>query len=249
VSTDPNITQIKSDAQAVQAELTSLQTQVASLTTQLAAAKNVSQSLGLEWTPWLLSPGTTANSANVGSCTTATQFQPGAGLAGFSTVPAGPFANAYWYKTLGADPTKNAYRYEARFMLPTPVAPQAIEMDIQQVISGLVFNPGCQFDFADNAIRIWDRVAKSWVSTGLQCPRWSVAEWRYVVLEAHRDAANIYYDAITMNSVRTPLTQSFPAPNLGLSDMLNCAIQQDGNEAQTPYILYISGVNFTASQV
>lgn len=234
----------------------SLTTQNAALQAQLTVIDNVTVFSALETTPWLLASGASANTGAKGSLATATQAQPSSSSAWFNIAPLGAYADAYWYKTLGANPSKVNYTYQLSFMFNTAVdaaASQAVELDIQQCIGGIVYNTGWQFDFAENTIRTWNRYAKEkglpnpWVSTGLPCPRWVAGQWMHIFVENHRDAAKVYSDAITINGIRDPINLSFPVPSLGLSDMLNCAVQLDGNSTSTTYKLYIDNIIFTAS--
>jgi hypothetical protein len=205
----------------------------------------------LEQSPWLLAPGTAANTGSTGSTAVATQGQPGVSCAWFKLAPNGPYADAYWYKKLGADPSKKKFKYELSFLFPTPAdsnASQCVELDIQQVISGFGFNLGFQFDFAENLLRVWNRTGKAWVSTGKPCPRWTSGQWMRIIAECHRDEANVYHDAMTMNGNRIDLGgMSFPVAKLNLPDMLNCAVQMDGNKPGTAYTVVVDAVRFTAT--
>jgi hypothetical protein len=213
---------------------------------------------GLELTPWLLAPGAAANTGSTGSLAVATQGQPGINSAWFSLAPKGPYANGYFFKKLGADPTRKNYKFEVALMFGSPVdaaASQALELDIQQVISGMVYNTGLQFDFEENALRVWDRAAKEagdpnpWKPTGLPCPRWTAGKWMRGVYTTHRDDSNVYVGRFDLNgtTLLQPNSVPFAAPHLGLTDMLNCAIQLDGNQSATAYKVYLGPTRFTAS--
>lgn len=223
---------------------------------RLDALANITVFDGLELTPWLLAPGTAANTGSTGSTAVATQSQPGITSASFALAPNGPYADAYWYKKFGVWPKKTTFTYELSFLFGAAgesAASNCVELDIQQVISGLGFNPGWQFDFGGNRLRVWDRDRKEkklpepWIDTGQPCPRWTAGQWFHIVAENHRDGANVYHDAMTINGVRIPINMTFPATPLALPDMMNCAVQMDGNKAGTAYKLYIDRVKFTAS--
>lgn len=228
----------------------SLQTQINTLDAQIAAASSVAVFPALETTTWLLAPGASANTGATGSLATATQAQPSSSSAWFNIAPLGAYADAYWYKTLGANPSKTNYTYQLSFMFNTAAdaaASQCVELDIQQCIGGVVYNTGVQFNFQASQLRVWNRSAGAWVTTGTSCPRWVAGQWMRIFVENHRDVSNVYSDAITINGVRTPINLSFPAPSLGLSDMLNCAVQLDSNSTATAYKLYVDNIIFTAS--
>lgn len=254
--------EVAADEQTIQ----TLRTELSTTQAQLAVFLNTKVFDGLELTPWLVAGGTAANSGQTGSTAVATQAQPGTSSAWFNLAPAGPYANGYWFKKLGADPAKKNYEFEISFLFGTAADAQAancVELDIQQVIAGVVFNTGLQFDFTENALRVWDRSkatpadpgAGDWVPTGITCPRWTPGQWVRVVFETHRDDSHVYVDAITINGQRNVfggatnffLQPTFAAPKLGLTDMLNCAVQLDGNKAGTAFKLYVDAISFTAS--
>lgn len=244
--------QLTAQQQADDAAIQTLQSSLTAANAHLAAIANTKVFDHLEMTPWLIAPGTAANTNETGSTASTSQAQtlPPSTLPFLGLSPAGPYANAFFYKTLGADPSKTAYKYELQLFFASSTdaaASQCVELDIQQVIGGLVYNTGLQFNFVDNALRVWNRNGKAWVATGVASPRWTAGKWMSVTFETHRDAVNVYVDAITVNGIRIPSALSFTAPNLGLGDMLNCAIQLDGNKAGTAYRLYLGPVKFTAS--
>lgn len=203
----------------------------------------------LECSPWLVAPGTAANTPGSGATMIPSQAIPSTNSAWLGITPQDPWANAYFYKRLGADASKNTFTFELFALFADMFSSQAsncVELDIQQVITGLGFNPGFQFDFGGNRLRVWDRNSKQWIATGQPCQRWTPGQWNHIVFEAHRDNTTIYHDALTLNGARIVLGQSFPAPHLSLPDMLNCAIQLDGNKAAQPHKLYLDRVKFTA---
>src|SRR6266852_2851017 len=72
-----------------------------SLSAALSKLLNVSVFDGLELTPWLLAGGTAANSGQTGSTADAKRAQPTIACAFLEIIPAGPWADKYWYKVLG----------------------------------------------------------------------------------------------------------------------------------------------------
>lgn len=244
-----NLSVISSAAAALQLELDAKDATIADLQ-QKANQKTWSD---LERSMWLLAPGALANTGSAGSLADGFQVLPDTKCGSFEIRPHGPYADRYWYRELGADPFKSRYRYEASFLFGSASdsnAPQAVEMDIQQCIGGLVFNPALQFAFASNQIRIWNRSVKpqgEWVPTGLPCTRWNFGQWQTVAIEAHRTLNTVMYDSLTINGTVTKLTQSFVAPNFGKPDMLNVGFQLDGNKDGTAFKIYPDAMNFTVS--
>lgn len=245
-----NLSVISSASAALQLELDAKDATIADLQ-QKANRKTWND---LERSAWILAPGTLANTGSAGSLADGFQVLPDTKCGSFEIRPHGPYADRYWYRELGADPFKSKYRYEASFLFGSASdsqAVQAIEMDIQQCIGGIVFNPALQFDFAEDLVRIWNRSVKpqgEWEPIGLSCPRWDFGKWNTVAIEAHRTTNLIVYDSVTVNGVVTKIQgQPFPASNLGKPDMMNIGFQLDSNKNGTAFKVFVDAMNFTVS--
>jgi hypothetical protein len=79
-------------------------------------------------------------------------------------------------------------------------------------------------------------------------PRLVPGQWYHVVLEGHRDAANVYHDAITINGVVTKLGTQYAAQPTNWRTMLRCALQLDGNGRGDSYRVKRQNTRFTVSQ-
>lgn len=244
-----NLSVISSASAALQLELDAKDATIA----DLQGKANRKTWNDLERSVWLLAPGTLANTGSAGSLADGFQTLPDTNCGSFTLRPHGPYADRYWFRELGADPFKSKYRYEVSILFGSAAdssAVQAIELDIQQVIGGIVFNPALQFDFAEDIVRIWNRSIKpqgEWEPIGLACPRWDFGKWVTVSLEAHRTASTISYDSVTVSGVTREVKAIYPAPNLGKPDMLNLGFQLDGPKEGIPFKVYVDAMNFTVS--
>jgi len=121
---------------------------------------------------------------------------------------------------------------------------QAIEFDLQQCDdpagSGLCFNWGVQFDFAEGILRVWNRSGKTWVPTGTIIKRPAPGAALFCQWDVHRDGTNVYYDSLQINGVVQPNTAtSFSAPQLNLPSMLNYGVQLDGEKVPNTYTVLV----------
>jgi hypothetical protein len=248
---DTNLQTIASTLPLIQAELDQKDATIAGLNQQLIAATPMVWE-NLQYQNWLVASGTAANSGSVGNTATSTQTLPGVACATRGIKPNGSYADKYWYFPIGKQPQIVRFKQEYSILFASEAdsaASQAVETDLQQCIGGVVFNFGVQLYFTQNEIRIWNRSAGVWVVVpGRACPRAAAGTWVNIVLECHRDASNVYYDAVTVFGVRTVLNQSFPAPALGLSDMLNVGEQLDGENAPNAYMVSIDLMKLTGWQ-
>lgn len=249
---DTNLQTISNTLPLIQAELDGKDATIAGLNQKLIAASPMIWE-NLEFENWLVASGTAANTGSVGNTATSAQTLPGVASATRGIQPNGPYADKYWYLSLGPQPQLNRFKQEYSFLYPSDndaLVGQAEEKDFQQCIGGTCFNPGLQLDFAENEVRIWNRHDGAWVPLpGWACPRVPGGTWITTVLEFHRDAANVYYDAATVAGIRKPLNISFAAPHLGLPDMLKIGQQLDGGKVPNAYSIAISKMKLTGWQV
>lgn len=224
-------------------QLQSAQAHAVALAAQLAAATPVVFD-DLELTPWLIAGGTAANTGAAGNSADSTQTQSGAQCATFGIIPAGAYADKYWYKKFGPQPTLTRFEQKVSFLFPTAAdaaASQCVETDLQQCIGGVVYNFGTQHDFAENSFRLWNRSAVAWIPVVIPMPRKLAGTWAQLTLQCHRDATRVYYDAVLINGVPLVFAPvSFPAPTLGLSDMLNYGFQLDSNAMGKAYTVAVN---------
>lgn len=249
---DTNLQTISNTLPLIQAELDGKDATIAGLNQKLIAASPMIWE-NLEFENWLVASGTAANTGTVGNTATSTQTLPDVNCATRGIQPNGAYADKYWYLKLGAQPQLSRFKQEYSFLFLSAAdsqASQAEEKDFQQCIGGTCFNPGLQLDFGENETRVWNRHDGVWVPIpGWLCPRVPAGTWVDTVLEFHRDATMIHYDAATVLGVRKALSMSFPAPVLGLADMLNIGQQLDGGKVPNAYTVAISKMKLTGWQV
>lgn len=249
---DNNLQTISNTLPLIQAELDGKDATITGLNQKLIAASPMIWE-NLEFENWMVASGTAANTGTVGNTATSTQTLPGVASATRGMTPQGPYADKYWYLPLGKQPSLLRFKQEYSILFPSANdsgSSQAHETDLQQCIGGVVYNFGSQLDFAEDRMGIWNRSIKSWdYSIGIPCPRALPGTWVNIVLECHRDATNVYYDALTVSGVRKALNATFHAPALGLTDALNVGQQLDGEKQPQAYTICISKMKLTGWQV
>lgn len=216
----------------------------------------------LERSIWKVGKGSVADTdTQHGPVAIATQSLPGVACATLAIDPHGPnprgqSANAYFYKEHGPRPSASTFTYSAAFLFPTVQDSQrcqALELDLQQVIRGEVANFGLQLDFAEGFVRVWNRAAheagkEGWQATGKPVSRWAEGQWLEITLVVRRDRGKVIYQSIALGGQTIPLGNvAFKTAKLPLADMLNCAIQLDGNKAGEPYRVVADAVSLTVS--
>jgi hypothetical protein len=228
-------------------QLQQAQAQLAALTAQVGNATPTVWD-ALQYKTWNVAAGTVADTGASGATAGMVMTLPGInGLASRKVSPLGPYGNSYTYLPLGADFTRTRFRQEGLFLLPTAADAadsQAIEFDLQQcddpAASGLCFNWGVQFDFAEGFLRCWNRSAVAWVPTGTLLKRPSPGAALMCQWDVHRDAANVYYDSLQINGVLQPNTAiQFPAPKLNLAAMINYGFQLDTEKVVNAYTVLV----------
>lgn len=212
----------------------------------------------LERSIWKVAAGALADTnTQHGNVPVAAQSLPSVACATLSLDPRGqPYANAYFYKEHGPHPSVSTFIYSAAFLFPTVQDSQrcqALELDLQQVIRGEVANFGLQLDFAEGFVRVWNRAAheagkEGWQATSKPVSRWAEGQWLEITLAVRRDKGKVAYQSLVLGGQTIPLGNvAFKTAKLSLADMLNCAIQLDGNRSGESYRVVVDAVSLTAS--
>lgn len=166
-------------------------------------------------------------------------------------IPAPNYVDCYFTQRVPTDGAKTHFKLEASFLFPTAAdiaACQCLEFEIRQVTDDkkMVILAG-QLQYSGGAYRYFDWVKRAWLPTGVTITRPAPLTWVSVGLEGHRDAVNVYYDAITFNGVRTPFTQSYALLATDWSPLLWAALQLDDTSAVNGYRVKVDGVKLTVS--
>jgi hypothetical protein len=193
----------------------------------------------MEWVSW----HTNCN-AQVGGSGNGVGLQNSAPGAYFAITPTPPAAGAvnyfdcYYTWDAAPDESKTHFRYTLPWTFPTQAdanASQCLEMEIRQSLkSGMMAVWALQLQFSGKQLRIWDH-SRAWFTTGTALPRFTPGTTYTVTLEGHRDDTTVFYDAITINQARIPLSYSYPLWNMGWRAMMRVAAQLDGNGSGTAY--------------
>lgn len=193
-----------------------------------------------------------------GGAGTASQKQPSIECAEFSVAPtllAGKdnYFDCYYTQVFKPDASNTKYRLEASWLFPTLADANAchcLEMEGRQVMASTdMFVPAIQLRFSTGTIRYFDHsnVVDRWAASGLTIQRFAPLTWYTVVLDAHRDATKLYYDSVTINGVRSALTQTAPTYRGSyVNPRTSCSLQLDAKNL--PYRVKIDNVKYTVSQ-
>lgn len=159
--------------------------------------------------------------------------------------PGGASDNFYCLKRLAQDNRFSAYqrfRYSMLwYITATDLANcQAFEFELQQSVSGQVFNMAWQADFAGLKLwRVFNYNTKAWEPTVIPVPPASLTGGYTTafVAEFIRIGNQLTHLSLQVDSVKTPLYLSHPSTPLPVPvpDYLNIAFQPDGNSKAAPY--------------
>jgi len=144
-------------------------------------------------------------------------------------------------------PSYHNFTYDVYFWMGNPGTSQALEFDINQFFNSMGFIWGHECRIAGgNEWDVWDNLNQRWVATGVSCYPKANA-WNHLTLQVERTSSNeLLYQSITLNGVTHTLNQYYnhgSAPSTWWGITIN--YQMDGNDAQTPYTVYLDELTFT----
>ena len=169
----------------------------------------------------------------------------------FSIAATVPYTNAYFYRSHNPVQAQiNFLQYEFDLYIPSGSenAPQALEFECQQKLSGWIYNFGWQANYTLNDWRIFNYGAKQWESASLPFQHFTPGTWHHIVAEYHNDLAthSVFHDALTVDGVRTPVNIRHDAFFAGsINDQLTNAFQLDSNVRAEAYSVYVDRMKVT----
>lgn len=176
-----------------------------------------------------------------------TANQPAPSLSGGSSVfwIAGPtaYSNALWWKELAPDSASTHFNYDLYFYLEDSNAPEALEFDVNQTISGTRYVWGTECSYRNTGYwQIWDSAGNKWFNTDVPCHPVEPKKWHHLVWQFERIANKVHYIGVTLDGNYTFVDKYFDPQQYGSSG-LSVAFQLDGDYRQTPYKVWLDNVS------
>lgn len=165
-----------------------------------------------------------------------------------------PFENGYWYmkhRLPSAEIKKLTYEFDIYVPSSAVMAPQAIEFECQQRLSGWVYNFAWQANYAGGTWRLFNYLQRQWEDSGIPLTEFAPDQWHHVVAEYHTNASQkkYFHDALTIDGIRHQVNRSHDAKNDGgARDYFANAFQLDSNGHATPYQVYVDEMKVTVQQ-
>ena len=121
---------------------------------------------------------------------------------------------------------------------------QALEFDINQFVNGHSYIWGHECRIAGgNEWDVWDNPGQKWLPTGVGCwPRNN--QWNHLTIQVQRTSdGHLLFQSITLNRSTATLNRyDTPTPTQWSGITVN--YQQDGNQAQQPYSIWLDKFKF-----
>lgn len=144
-------------------------------------------------------------------------------------------------------PTLTTFTYDVYFYGTDLSLSQALEFDINQFFNSMSFTFGHECVIAGGVgWEIWDNATNHWMTTGIPCKPLSNS-WNHLTIKVQRTSSNqLYYQSITLNGVTNNVNTTY-GHGTAPSDWYGITInyQQDGNEYQQGYDVYLDELTFT----
>jgi hypothetical protein len=144
-------------------------------------------------------------------------------------------------------PTYHNFTYDVYFYGTNLELSQAVEFDINQFFGsqGFIWGHECRIA-GGHEWDIWNNVSAQWTPTGVACNPVDNS-WNHLTIQVQRTSNNqLLYQSITLNGVTSAINQSYdpgPAPASWWGVTVN--YQMDGNNAQSPYTVYLDELTFS----
>ena len=144
-------------------------------------------------------------------------------------------------------PKLHNFTYDAYFYTTQLPLSQVLEFDINMYFDGLGLIWGTQCNLlGGNEWDIWDNTGSKWVSTGASCNP-VINGWNHVSIQVQRESDNwLLFQSITLNGNKNILNKYYaPGSAPGGWWGITVNFQEDGNDKQSPYSVYLDDFTFT----
>jgi len=123
-------------------------------------------------------------------------------------------------------------------------AAQALEFDINQFVNGksYIWGHECRIG-GGNQWDVWDNPGQTWHPTGVGCHPLN-NQWNHVTIQVQRTSDDhLLFHSITLNG-NTATLNRYDTPTQTAWSGITVNYQQDGNEKQQPYSIWLDKFNF-----
>jgi len=143
-------------------------------------------------------------------------------------------------------PNVHNFTYDVYFFGSNLPASQALEFDLNQFFDGMGFIWGHECRIAGgHQWDVWDNVSAHWIPTGIPCYPNNNA-WNHLTLQVERTSGNqLLYQSITLNGKTYNLNWTYDHGSVGNWYGITVNYQMDGNNAQSPYSIYLDQLTFS----
>ena len=121
---------------------------------------------------------------------------------------------------------------------------QALEFDINQFVNGRSYIWGHECRIAGgNEWDVWDNPGQKWHATGVACfPKNN--QWNHLTIQVQRTSdGHLLFQSITLNGSTATLNR-YDTPTSTSWSGITVNYQQDGNQAQQPYSIWLDNLSF-----
>jgi hypothetical protein len=204
-----------------------------------------------DWDPWQSCTNSACAGGNGTSTTFTAPFQTSPSRDGssrqFNLGGAGSYSNAYWYKFVGGSSTAKNFTYDVWYLIDTPAAPQALELDVNQSFNQARWVFGVECDFKDTGQwNVWDGGTGHWVATGINCQLFPANTWVHVVWQVYRAGNDVHYNSVTVNGQKHRVNIQLGRQPFWNGSDIDVSVQLDGDFQQDPYNVWVDKVNLSA---
>jgi hypothetical protein len=121
---------------------------------------------------------------------------------------------------------------------------QALEFDINQFVNGQSFIWGHECRIVGGSEwDVWDNPGKKWHPTGVACNPLN-NQWNHLTIQVQRTSdEHLLFQSITLNG-KTATLNRYDSPTSTSWSGITVNYQQDGNEKQQPYSIWLDNLNF-----
>jgi hypothetical protein len=128
-----------------------------------------------------------------------------------------------------------------------PTAPEALEFDINQSMSGSRWTWGTECSYRNTGYwDIWNSETLKWETTDVPCPVVSGNEWHHLTWTVERVNGQAHYISVELDGKVTNVDKYYNPQSNYPGAGVNVAFQMDGDYRQDPYSVWLDNVSLSS---
>jgi hypothetical protein len=159
------------------------------------------------------------------------------------------YSNELYFNAVAGGNNVSHFTYDLYFYIDNPLAPQALEFDVNQTFGGQRWVWGSECNFKGETPPmwdIWDDQSGIWRESSVPCNLFPGNTWNHLVWQFERVGNQVHYISLQVNDQTYNVDTYYNNQQDWTLEEIDNAFQMDLQQPPIPYNVWLDEVNLTA---